>query len=125
MDKEGKPLFIEKINVGNSYSCLSLAPVICNGYRIEAGAIFIVEETVNDESLNNPSPEKGISGILDISSCKRFKFLRYSMLTIPPEERAKVGPGFEALYREEIKQKVNYNWVTIEALKDFTTWAIE
>jgi hypothetical protein len=43
VDEYGQPLFMEKLNMGDNHSCISLKPVLMNGVRIPAGSLFSVD----------------------------------------------------------------------------------
>lgn len=117
LDEKGAPVMLEKLGIGNDYSCLTLVPVLYNGYLLRPGAIFVVDE--NDEKVK-PKRGQAVTGTIDLSSCKAFRFIRYSMLSIAPEDRTKVGPQFAWFYENQVPEDTNYDWVTPEILAELT-----
>ena len=87
VDADNKPLFIEKLNMGDSHSCISVAPVCMNGVRLPAGSLFAVEYPDN---LETQQPCKKLRGqIIPVSACTGFWFLRLTTLAISPANRAR------------------------------------
>jgi hypothetical protein len=85
VDKDHNPLFIEKINIGDSHSCLSLTPMLMNGVRLPAGSLFAVEYP---EDINFIKPCLQIKGqIILIDDCTGFRFLRVTTLAISSANR--------------------------------------
>lgn len=80
----GEPLLIEKLNLGDDHSCISLAPLILNGVTLPPGSLFGVRyEGAIALRKNRKLPGE----ILNIASCSGFRFLRLSTLAVTPAHR--------------------------------------
>ena len=79
-----EPLLIEKINLGDDHSCISVAPLILNGVALPPGSLFGVRyEGAIGLRKNRELPGE----IIRISDCAGFRFLRLSTLTVSPKHR--------------------------------------
>jgi hypothetical protein len=80
----GQPLLIEKLNLGDNHSCISVADVVLNGVRLPAGCLFGV---ARDEGLEL-RPNATLPGnVIPVSACAGFRFLRLTTLAVAPEHR--------------------------------------
>ncbi len=81
---DGSPVLIEKVNLGDDHSCLSVAPVVLNGVGLPPGSLFGVRYE-GDIALR---PNRNLRGsILPIAACSGFRFLRLSTLAVSPAHR--------------------------------------
>jgi hypothetical protein len=82
----GQPLLLEKLNLGDDHSCISVAPLVLNGVELPPGSLFGV-------SYYDPVPirkNRHLPGhVIPISSCSGFRFLRLSTLAVSPRHRAR------------------------------------
>lgn len=80
----GEPLLIEKINLGDDHSCISVAPLILNGVALPPGSLFGVRyEGAVALRKNRELP----GDIISVSDCSGFRFLRLSTLSVSPAHR--------------------------------------
>lgn len=86
VDHARKPLFMEKLNMGDNHSCISLRPVLMNGVRIPAGSLFSVD--YHRDAIQNKTPNKQYKGyVMPYDVLPGFWFLRLTTLAISPENR--------------------------------------
>lgn len=83
---DGQPLLVEKIDLGESHSAMSLAPLQLNGVELPAGSLFALQVDGSRPALAS-SPR---GGVFDLSAIGQARFLRLSTLAVPPPERASV-----------------------------------
>jgi len=84
ISQAGDPLLIEKINLGDDHSCISVAPLILNGVALPPGSLFGVRyEGAIGLRKNRELPGE----IIRISDCSGFRFLRLSTLSVSPKHR--------------------------------------
>lgn len=82
-----EPIIIEKINIGDSHSCISLTPLILNDVQLPAGSLL---GTGYGELPIDTQPCKKLNGAwLPLNICKGFRFLRLSTLAISPNHRTR------------------------------------
>ena len=80
----GQPLLLEKLNLGDNHSCISVAEVRLNGVRLPAGCLFGV---ARDEGLELAPNTKLPGGVIPIRRCTGFRFLRLTTLAVSPKNR--------------------------------------
>lgn len=98
VDEQGQPLFMEKLNMGDNHSCISLKPVLMNGVRIPVGSLFsvnydaeqIVEKRENREFKGFVIPYQAISG---------WWFLRLTTLAVSPHNRKR---AFSTHFQQQV-----------------------
>lgn len=111
VDENEKPIFMEKIKIGDSYSCLSLCPLLMNGVFIPAGGLFSVQAR-EDDLRGVIRPCRGIKGsVMALSAYEGFRFLRITTLTVEPAVRKR---AFGKLYDWQKNQNfVGYDSATL------------
>ncbi|PTQ89989.1 hypothetical protein [Agitococcus lubricus] len=88
VDDQQRPLMIEKVNIGDSHSCISVAPVMMNGVRIPAASLFAVEYP--EDLTDTLTTCKHLRGrVIPASACIGFRFLRLTTLSISVAHRAR------------------------------------
>jgi hypothetical protein len=93
---DGSPVLIEKLNLGDAHSCISLAPVVLNGVGLPPGSLFGVRYE-DDIALR---PNRSLRGsVLPISACAGFRFLRLSTLAVSPANRER---AFTAHFKAQL-----------------------
>lgn len=93
VDQQHRPLLIEKLNIGDSHSCISVAPVMMNGVIIPPASLFAVDY---DENYSSGIACKTLRGeVIPAIDCHGFRFLRLTTLSISPTHRAR---AFSAHY---------------------------
>lgn len=132
LDEKSDPLFLEKIGIGNDYSCFSLKSVIYNKCKLPAGSLFSVDtkdkkpekfkRSLGQLITREDQPLTGVSSLDDYNG---FNFVRFSALTVPPAERSKVAHTFESYYKKNMILDINYDWVTPEIIKEFVSSYLE
>lgn len=80
----GQPLLIEKANLGDSFSCISVAELMLNGVRLPPGCLFGVKY---DPELVGRANRKLPGKVLFASQAVGFKFLRLTTLAVSPANR--------------------------------------
>ena len=86
VDEQNRPLLIEKMNMGDNHSCISLQPLIMNGIRIPVGSLFSVEYDI--EQIEDKIPNQEFKGyIIPFKAIVNFWFLRITTLAVSPENR--------------------------------------
>ena len=120
-DDNNRPLLIEKMNLGDNHSCLSLVPLIMNGVRLPPGSLLGVD--YDDQALQK-SKRKLIPGYqIRLADCRGFRFLRLTTLAITPENRARAfSTHFEAqrangLFEPESTQLTQLSQITQAELR--------
>lgn len=92
----GEPLLIEKINLGDDHSCISVAPLILNGVALPPGSLF----GVHYEGAIGVRKNRELPGeIIPISDCAGFRFLRLSTLSVSPTHRER---AFTTHYQAQV-----------------------
>jgi hypothetical protein len=84
ISEAGEPLLIEKLNLGDNHSCISVAEVVLNGVRLPAGCLFGVQRNDGVEVMPN---SKLPGSIIPVSRCTGFRFLRLTTLAVSPQNR--------------------------------------
>ena len=80
----GEPVLLEKLNLGDDHSCISVAPVILNGVALPPGSLLGVRYEPGTARRRN----KQLPGdVIPIDACTGFRFLRLSTLAVSPEHR--------------------------------------
>lgn len=93
---DGQPLLIEKLNLGDDHSCISVAPVILNGVALPRGSLL----GVHYEGPVALRKNRTLPGdIIPIARCAGFRFLRLSTLAVAPEHRAR---AFTAHFQAQV-----------------------
>jgi hypothetical protein len=96
VSEAGEPVLLEKMNLGDNHSCMSIAPVVLNRVRLPPGSLFGVryEEPV---ALRKNRAVPG--SIIPIGACSGFRFLRLSTLAVSPQHRPR---AFTAHYQAQV-----------------------
>ena len=61
VDHQQRPILLEKMNMGDNHSCISLVPVLINGVRLPAGSLFSLDYDL--EQIADKRPNKQVRGI--------------------------------------------------------------
>jgi hypothetical protein len=82
---DGRPLLLEKMQLGESHSAITVAPIRINGVRIPPGALCALEY-VQPEATGTGTPTRhGVR--LPLAAIARARFLRLTTLAVPPSIR--------------------------------------
>lgn len=92
----GEPLLIEKVNLGDNNSCISLVELVLNGVRLPAGCLFGV---LREDGIEQRATRKLPGGVISIERCTGFRFLRLTTLAVAPEHRAR---AFTSHYQSQV-----------------------
>jgi hypothetical protein len=82
----GEPLLLEKRNLGDDHSCLSVRPLLLNGVVLPPGSLLGVSY---DEPIALRKNRSLPGQIIPVSACSGFRFLRLSTLAVSPPHRAR------------------------------------
>ncbi|MES1174218.1 MAG: hypothetical protein ABUL62_07790 [Myxococcales bacterium] len=93
---DGRPVLIEKLNLGDDHSCISVAPVVLNGVGLPPGSLFGVRYE-GDIALRANRTLRG--SIIPITACAGFRFLRLSTLAVSPTHRER---AFTAHFKAQL-----------------------
>jgi hypothetical protein len=83
---QDEPILVEKMNLGDNHSCISVAPVVLNGIRLPPGSLFGVRY---DEPIGLRRNRSAPGHVIPIRACSGFRFLRLSTLAVAPQHRAR------------------------------------
>ena len=87
LGQDGQPILLEKVNFGDSHSCLSLAPVLLNDIRIPSGSLLGVAYA---DAILEKRPTDTMPGhMLAAERCDGFRFLRLTTLAVEPVHRTR------------------------------------
>lgn len=96
--EQNRPLLMEKINMGDDHSCISLRVIVLNGVRLPVGSSFAV--AYDPESVHQQKT-KFLSGyVIPLADIQGFWFLRLTTLAVSPENRER---AFSTHFRQQIE----------------------
>lgn len=94
---DGRPVLIEKLNLGDDHSCISVAPLVLNGVGLPPGSLFGVHYE-GDIAIR---PNRHLRGsIVPLDACSGFRFLRLSTLAVSPAHRER---AFTAHFKAQLE----------------------
>jgi hypothetical protein len=96
VSSRGEPVLIEKLNLGDDHSCISVAPVVLNGVRLPPGSLLGVRY---DEPKGRRKNKTLPGEVIPIDSCVGFRFLRLSTLAVSPAHRER---AFTAHFQAQV-----------------------
>ena len=97
VDADGQPLMLEKLNMGDDHSCISLVPLLMNGVCLPVGSLFAAHYDPEKASLR---AGRQINGqILAADRCTGFYFLRLTTLAVSPAHRKR---AFNAHFEQQV-----------------------
>ena len=97
VDAHGQPLMLEKLNMGDDHSCISLVPLMMNGVCLPVGSLFAAQYDPEQASLR---AGRQINGqILAADRCTGFYFLRLTTLAVSPAHRKR---AFNAHFEQQV-----------------------
>lgn len=86
VDEHAQPILLEKLNMGDNHSCISLVPLLMNGVRLPAGSLFSVD--YDRDAISDKRKNKQYAGyIMPYSAINGFWFLRLTTLAVSPKNR--------------------------------------
>lgn len=99
VDEQQQPLLLEKLNMGDNHSCISLKPILMNGVRLPAGSLFSVD--YDRSAIQNKIKNQQYKGyVIPYSEINGFWFLRLTTLAISTENRAR---AFTTHYQQQVE----------------------
>lgn len=99
VDDDYQPVLMEKLNMGDNHSCISLQPVLMNGVRLPEGSLFSV--SYDAEQLTSKRDNKGYSGfVADVKEIPGFYFLRLTTLAISSANRRR---AFSSHFEQQVQ----------------------
>lgn len=96
VDAQGQPLMMEKINMGDNHSCVSLKPLMLNGVRLPVGSSFATDYP--DDALEGRPNKKHKGRIIPIDQVE-FWFLRITTISVSPENRKR---AFTTHFKQQV-----------------------
>lgn len=87
VDARNRPIMMEKLNMGDNHSCISLVPLMMNGVRLPAGSLFSANYALEQLSKHKNKQYKGY--VIPVAEMNGFWFLRLTTLAVSPENRAR------------------------------------
>lgn len=98
VDQHYQPLLLEKLNMGDDHSCISLKPVLMNGVCVPAGSLFSVQ--YDAAAIQNKTENQHLPGfVIPYSEIPGFWYLRLTTLAVSPENRART---FSTHFQQQI-----------------------
>jgi hypothetical protein len=96
IDDDGRVVMIEKINMGDDHSCISLVPLRLGGVCLPPGSLLAARYDVDQvPRADTTAPMRGSR--IRVSDCDGFRLLRLTTLAVSPEHRARAfSVHFEA-----------------------------
>ncbi|MCH7313597.1 hypothetical protein [Acinetobacter sp. ANC 3882] len=82
-----QPIMMEKLNMGDNHSCISLVPLMMNGVRLPAGSLFSANYEIEQLEKHKNKQYKGY--VIPIAEMNGFWFLRLTTLAVSPKNRAR------------------------------------
>ncbi len=96
VSEAGTPLLVEKLNLGDSHSCISVTDLMVNGVRVPPGCLFAVKY---EGALEGRTNRKLPGVVVPVSLAAGFKLLRLTTLAISPQHRER---AFSAHFRSQV-----------------------
>lgn len=88
VDQNNQPLLLEKVNMGDSHSCISLRPLYLHGICLPIGSLFATTAISHSTQLGYyPACQSMKGNVIPIDDYQGFWFLRLSTLAISVENR--------------------------------------
>lgn len=99
VDDQNRPVLLEKLNMGDNHSCISLKPVLMNGVRLPAGSLFSVD--YDRDLIQSKRPNKQYKGfIMPFDAISGFWFLRLTTLAVSPQNRKR---AFSTHFEQQVE----------------------
>ena len=92
----GEPLMIEKLNLGDDHSCISLVELRLHGVRLPPGSLLAVRRS--DDIAVRPCA-KLPGSVMRMRDCDGYRFLRLATLAVTPAHRRR---AFTAHFQAQI-----------------------
>jgi hypothetical protein len=88
VDQDNTPVFLEKVNIGDSHSCISLRPLYLNGIGLPTGSLFSTTALEHSTQLGHYPACRSMKGnVIPLGDYQGFWFLRFSTLAISVQNR--------------------------------------
>ncbi|MEC7118651.1 MAG: hypothetical protein VXW65_01955 [Pseudomonadota bacterium] len=97
VDAAGQPLLLEKLNMGDDHSCISLVPLMLNGVCLPVGSLLAAQYDPERASLR--AARKIAGQILSADHCDGFYLLRLTTLAVSPANRKR---AFNAHFDQQV-----------------------
>ncbi len=98
VNQQNRPLLMEKMNMGDDHSCMSLGTVVLNGVRLPAGSSFAVKYDL--ENIHQQKARFLAGNVISLSDIQGFWFLRLTTLAVSPQNRQR---AFSTHFRQQIE----------------------
>lgn len=98
-NSKGAPLLIEKMQLGESFSALSLAPLAIGGVKLPPGSLIALEHNSAATTPVSPSSSQGKYQHLALDTIKQARFLRLTTLAVAPADRER---AFSSQFKRQV-----------------------
>jgi hypothetical protein len=114
INEHHQPLLMEKVNMGDDHSCISLKSVVLNGVRLPVGSSFAV--AYDDMRVSKQTANFLSGNIIPLSDIQGFWFLRLTTLAVSPENRKR---AFSTHFRQQVENDLfSPDIATLSQLKE-------
>jgi len=96
IDDSGNPIMIEKVNIGESHSAITLTECKINNVRIPKGSLVGIK--YGKEVPKTRLDKAGFK--INIQDCEGFEFLRFTTLAVSPENRKRAFGEHQEVYKQ-------------------------
>jgi len=120
VDQEGKPIMLEKMDLGQPRSCITLQPIRLGTKYIPAG--FILESVPGDNVTQYkvpwPDGKGAFTYMQSVGDFIGFEPYRPSLISIPPSERRDAGAS-NFKHQAETDGYVSHDYITTKIIAQF------
>ncbi len=99
VDDQGRPLLVEKMNLGESFSAMFLQAAVINGVRVPPGALAALRHHPDVAPLGSHAH----GDTLPLTALAAVRFLRLTTLVVAPEHRER---AFSAQFRRQVRSNM-------------------
>jgi hypothetical protein len=119
VDGDRRPVLVEKIDLGESHSAMSVAPVTLNNVLLPAGSLFALNVPV----IHSDAARARYGVVLPLESIAEARFLRLSTLVVAPSDRLRV---FSRQFQTQIQLDfLSPASTTVNDLHAFAQWQVD
>lgn len=95
----GEPLMLEKLNMGDNHSCVSLVPLLLNGVRLPVGSLLATDHALDPDQY--PKGKKLPGSVIPVADFPGFHLLRLTTLAVSPANRPR---AFTAHFEQQLNK---------------------
>lgn len=114
VDDHDRPVMVEKVDIGDSHSCIALRPILVQGVRLPPGSLLGVRYDYDGLPGECPSCREISGSWIPVRKMEGVRFLRLTTLAIEPGDRPRAftthlerqldGSGFFDPLRTELSE---------------------